>query len=67
MAVEQYRQWIQQLLLERAERKPSFVEIETQAVLDTVRDRYLSLSPIIKNISGFSPSPHPPIPPSALT
>jgi len=43
MAVEQYRQWIQQLLLERAARKQAVPEIEAQAVLDTVRDRYLLL------------------------
>jgi hypothetical protein len=40
---EQYRQWIQQLLLERAGRKPTFPEIETQAILDTDRDHYLLL------------------------
>lgn len=43
MAVEQYRQWIQDLLLERANRKRTFPEIETQAVLDTERDHYLLL------------------------
>lgn len=43
MAVEQYRQWIQQLLLERAARGLSQPEIETQAVLDTKRDHYLLL------------------------
>jgi hypothetical protein len=43
MAVEQYRQWIQQLLLERAQRKPSQEGIETQAILDTDRDHYLLL------------------------
>lgn len=43
MAVEQYRQWIQQLLLERSQRKPSQPDIETQAVLDTKRDHYLLL------------------------
>ena len=43
MVVEQYRQWIQQLLLERSQRKPSQPEIETQAVLDTERDHYLLL------------------------
>lgn len=42
-SVEQYRQWIQELLLERANRKPTFPEIETQAVLDTERDHYLLL------------------------
>ena len=43
MAVEQYRQWIQTLLLERANRKRTFPEIETQAILDTERDHYLLL------------------------
>lgn len=43
MAVEQYRQWIQDLLLEKANRKPTFPEIETQAILDTERDHYLLL------------------------
>ncbi len=43
MAVEQYRQWVQDLLLERANRKPTFPEIETQAILDTERDHYLLL------------------------
>ncbi|MDY7016093.1 MAG: XisI protein, partial [Cyanobacteriota bacterium] len=43
MAVEQYRQWIQQLLLERAYVEPALPEIETQAVFDTERDRYLLL------------------------
>ena len=43
MAVELYRQWIQQLLLERSQRKLSQPEIETQAVLDTERDHYLLL------------------------
>ncbi|MEM6252015.1 MAG: XisI protein [Cyanobacteria bacterium P01_D01_bin.156] len=43
MAVEQYRQWIQNILLERANRKPTFPEIETQAILDTERDHYLLL------------------------
>jgi hypothetical protein len=43
MAVEQYRQWIQQLLSARAERGLSQPHIETQAVLDTERDHYLLL------------------------
>ncbi|EGJ31469.1 MULTISPECIES: XisI protein [Moorena] len=42
-SVEQYRQWIQELLLERANRKRTFPEIEAQAVLDTERDHYLLL------------------------
>ncbi|NEO72025.1 XisI protein [Moorena sp. SIO3H5] len=48
-SVEQYRQWIQELLLERANRKPTFPEIETQAVLDTERDHYLLLHTGWKN------------------
>lgn len=43
MAVEQYRQWIQQLLSERAARGLSHSEVETQAVFDTERDHYLLL------------------------
>ncbi|MUG95959.1 XisI protein [Scytonema sp. UIC 10036] len=43
MAVEQYRQIIQQLILERAQRRLAQQEIETQAVLDTARDHYLLL------------------------
>ncbi|MEY2979269.1 MAG: XisI protein [Prochlorotrichaceae cyanobacterium] len=43
MAVEQYRQWIQELLLERASRKQAVPEVEAQAVLDTERDHYLLL------------------------
>lgn len=43
MAVEQYRKWIQQLLLARAERGVSQPDVETQAVLDTERDHYLLL------------------------
>ena len=42
-AVQQYRQQIQDLLLGRANRKPIFPEIETQAILDTERDHYLLL------------------------
>lgn len=43
MAVEQYRQIIQQLILERAKRGLSPEEMETQAILDTQRDHYLLL------------------------
>ncbi len=35
MAVEQYRQIIQQLILERAQWRSPQEEIETQAILDT--------------------------------
>ncbi|MGC1305872.1 MAG: element excision factor XisI family protein [Phormidesmis sp.] len=44
MAVEQYRQWIQQLLSKRAERGLSHPDIETQAVLDSERDHYLCIA-----------------------
>ncbi|NEQ99504.1 MAG: XisI protein [Cyanothece sp. SIO2G6] len=43
MAVEQYRQWVQELLLERANRKQAVSAVEAQAVLDTERDHYLLL------------------------
>lgn len=43
MGIEQYRVWIQQLLLERAERGLSQPDVKTQAVLDTERDHYLLL------------------------
>ncbi|MEL6351695.1 MAG: XisI protein [Cyanobacteria bacterium J06627_28] len=43
MAVEQYRQWIQQLLSARAERGLSQPDVETSAVLDTKGDHYLLL------------------------
>ncbi|MBD2608540.1 XisI protein [Scytonema hofmannii FACHB-248] len=43
MAVEEYRQIIQQLILERAERPSPLPEIEKQAILDTERDHYLLL------------------------
>ncbi|GAA6617285.1 XisI protein [Scytonema sp. NUACC26] len=43
MAVEQYRQIIQRLILERSQRRLAQEEIETQAVLDTERDHYLLL------------------------
>ncbi len=43
MAVEQYRQFIQQLILERAKRGLSQEGIEAQAILDTERDHYLLL------------------------
>jgi hypothetical protein len=43
MAVEQYRQIVQQLILERGSRQLSQAEIETQAVVDTERDHYLVL------------------------
>jgi hypothetical protein len=43
MAVEQYRQIIQQLILERAQWRSPQEEIETQAILDTERDHYLLL------------------------
>lgn len=43
MAVEQYRQWIQDLLSARGARGLSQPDVETQAVLDTERDHYLLL------------------------
>ncbi|MBW4510287.1 MAG: XisI protein [Scytonematopsis contorta HA4267-MV1] len=43
MAVEQYRQIIQQLILERAQRPFPIQEIEKQAIIDTERDHYLLL------------------------
>ncbi len=43
MGVEEYRQIIQQLILEKAQRKSYPEEIEKQAVLDTERDHYLLL------------------------
>lgn len=43
MAVEQYRQIIQQLILERSKRGLSQEGVETQAILDTERDHYLLL------------------------
>ncbi|MGB3653080.1 MAG: XisI protein [Rivularia sp. (in: cyanobacteria)] len=43
MSVENYRQIVQQLILEKAQRKSYPEEIEKQAVLDTERDRYLLL------------------------
>ncbi|AFY30704.1 XisI protein [Calothrix sp. PCC 7507] len=43
MAVDQYRQIIQQLILERANRGLSQEGMETQAVLDTEHDHYLLL------------------------
>jgi hypothetical protein len=43
MAVERYRQIIQQLLLEKAKQGLSTEDIETQAVLDIERDHYLLL------------------------
>lgn len=43
MAVEKYRQIIQQLILERAKRRSPQPEIETQTILDTERDHYLLL------------------------
>jgi hypothetical protein len=43
MAVEQYRQWVQQLLSERAQRQSHPSEIETQAIFDTAHDHYLLL------------------------
>ncbi|MEC4819601.1 MAG: XisI protein [Scytonema sp. PMC 1069.18] len=43
MTVEKYRQIIQQLILERAQRGVAQEEIETQAILDTTRDHYLLL------------------------
>lgn len=43
MAVENYRQIIQQLILDKAQRKSYPEEIEKQAVLDTERDHYLLL------------------------
>ncbi len=43
MAVEEYRQIIQQLILERANRPYPQAEIEKQAILDTERDHYLLL------------------------
>ena len=43
MGVEKYRQIVQQLILEKAQRKSYPEEIEKQAVLDTERDHYLLL------------------------
>lgn len=43
MAVEQYRQIVRQLILERSRRRLAQEEIETQAILDTDRDHYLLL------------------------
>jgi XisI protein len=43
MAIEQYRQIIQQLILEKAHRGLSVKEIETQAIIDIERDHYLLL------------------------
>jgi len=43
MAVEEYRQIIQQLILERASRPYPQAEIEKQVILDTERDHYLLL------------------------
>ncbi|WP_445635407.1 Fatty-acid oxidation protein subunit alpha [Nostoc sp. DSM 114161] len=43
MAVEQYRQIIQNLIVERSQSQFHPEEIETQAVLDTERDHYLLL------------------------
>jgi XisI protein len=43
MAIEQYRQFIKQLLLERAQRQEYQSEIETQAIFDTEHDHYLLL------------------------
>ncbi|MDF5707075.1 MAG: XisI protein [Nostoc sp. S4] len=43
MAVKQYRQIIQNLILERSHRQFYPEEIETQAILDTERDHYLLL------------------------
>jgi hypothetical protein len=40
MAVENYRQFIQQLLLERVQRSKSREGIELQAIFDTERDHY---------------------------
>jgi XisI protein len=41
--VEQYRQWIQQLLTEKAQHMVSHPEIEIQTVFDTQHDHYLLL------------------------
>ncbi|WP_096625956.1 XisI protein [Calothrix sp. NIES-3974] len=43
MAVEQYRQIIQQLILEGSKSGLSQEGVETQAILDTERDHYLLL------------------------
>ncbi|MDM9383698.1 XisI protein [Chlorogloeopsis sp. ULAP01] len=43
MAIEQYRQIIQQLILKRAKRGLSQEGMETQVILDTERDQYLLL------------------------
>ncbi|WP_414620683.1 XisI protein [Calothrix sp. CCY 0018] len=43
MAIENYRQIIQQLILEKQARKSYPEQIEKQAVLDTERDHYLLL------------------------
>jgi hypothetical protein len=43
MAVNQYRQIIKQLILERAQQRLGQEEIETQAIVDTERDHYLLL------------------------
>ncbi|WP_193431293.1 hypothetical protein [Moorena producens] len=58
-SVEQYRQWIHELLLERANRKPTFPEIETQAVLDTERDHLSSAwrLPLSAKLNGEQDSP----------
>jgi hypothetical protein len=41
--VEQYRQWIQQLLTERSQRQTYQSEIEPQVICDTRNDHYLLL------------------------
>ncbi len=43
MAIEQYRQIIQDIILQRAEQRSPQELIETQAILDTERDHYLLL------------------------
>jgi hypothetical protein len=43
MAVEEYRQIIQNLILEKAQRRFSPEKIEAQAVIDTQHDHYLLL------------------------
>jgi hypothetical protein len=43
MAVEKYRQIIQELILQRSQRGVSSKYIETQAILDTECDHYLLL------------------------
>lgn len=43
MAVDKYRQIIQQLILEKAQRKSYPEGVEKQAVLDNERDHYLLL------------------------